>query len=97
MLNYFFLLFPAERLHDFDILLSFNNAPPPAKANDVYKLCNHHSGQVAVSATVELSCNRSAHGQYLFVVNRRINATEYLGICEIEVYGRYISIRRFFA
>ena len=80
-----------DRLHDFDILVSFQYAAPPASPNDVYKLCNHYNGTVPNATTVEVKCERSnALGQFVYVVVRRKQAQEYFCVCEVEVYGRFI-------
>ena len=77
-------MFPGERLHDFDVGLA-NCTTDLATAADEYTLCTHYNGAVASGATVNLTCDQPHTAGRCLVIKIPYH-TEYLTLCEVEVY-----------
>ena len=45
--------------------------------------CKYHAGTIGSGQTVELSCSEAISGRYVYVTLR---ITEYLTLCEVEVF-----------
>jgi len=54
----------------------------PAVSN--YPICGAFEGKVAAGATAEITCKPGLVGRYVIV---QLKETEYLTLCEVEVFG----------
>ena len=81
--------FTAERLHDFDILLSDIGPPLPTVIDEQYHLCKHRSGHSGHSETETLYCDHAPFGRFIYISINGTTRTELLTICKLEVFGKW--------
>ena len=86
-MNFSFYHITAQRLKDFRVVASDFKPPAPSGYNlehEGYRECGRWKGIPAAGKVATLKCDEKAIGRYVYIF---IPGTEYLTICEAEIYG----------